>query len=163
MAFLILFITGTFFSGSIVPDLHPIHLSVTEIYRNDMGALEMSVTFFMDDFSNAVNYDRYRDKIDAGELTVDDLIMTYLRKHHQLKMDGEPVSYQLKRKQSNFPALTCYFLIDSEKKNASSLTVRNTMMLELFDDQRNMVNVRLSEKKVALLLHKKQKEATASF
>lgn len=157
------------FSGLLVAaplnmeELHPIHLSVTEIYRTDAGDMEMSITFFMDDFGNAVNYEQYQEKISNGELSVDDLIMEYLQEKTQILLNGKAVKYTLDRKESNFPALTCYLKVTPQLHKLTSLTVENTMMLELFDDQRNMVHVRLPEREGSMLLDKKKTKATANF
>jgi len=144
-------------------ELHPIHLSVTEIYRTDAGELEMSITFFMDDFGNAVQYEKYQDKISSGELSVDDLIMGYLKDKTEVILNGESITYTLDRKESNFPALTCYLKVTPQLSDLNSLTVKNTMMLELFDDQRNMIHVRLPEQEGSMLLDKKKTKATANF
>ncbi len=146
-----------------VEEMHPIHLSVTEIYRTDAGDLEMSITFFMDDFGNAVHYEKYQEKISNGELSVDDLIMDYLQEKTEIELNGKAVTYTLDRKESNFPSLTCYLKVTPQEKDLKSLTVENTMMLELFDDQRNMVNVRLPEQEGSMMLNKKKTRATANF
>jgi len=163
MKFLLVFSGLLLASPSKVEEMHPIHLSVTEIYRTDAGELEMSITFFMDDFGNAVEYEKYQEKISKGELSVDDLIMKYLQEKTEILLNGKAVSYTLDRKESNFPSLTCYLKVTPQHGKLTSLTVENTMLLELFDDQRNMVHVRLPEQEGSMLLDKKKTKATANF
>ena len=157
----LLILIASFFSAPTAD--HPIHLSVTELYPSDAGQVEMSITFFMDDFGDAINYDQYREQINSGELSVDDLIMRYLVEKTSLELNGKAVQYELVRKETNFPALTCYLKVSPEITDLKSLSVENTMMLELFDDQRNMVHVKIPEKEGSLILDKKKTKASARF
>lgn len=163
MGNLIIWMVSAFLLSVSATSDHPIHLSVTEIYPDDAGMVAVSITFFMDDFGNAIHYDQYRDQLNSGEITVDDLIMTYLQEKTRIEVNGEPVQYRLLRKESNFPALTCYLKVSPDITDIQSLTVENTMMLELFDDQRNMVHVKLPQKKGSMILDKKKPRASTTF
>jgi len=156
-----LILIASFFSAPTAD--HPIHLSVTEIYPSEVGGVEMSITFFMDDFGDAVKYEQYRDQINRGELSVDDLIMRYLMEKTSLELNGKKVDYQLVRKETNFPALTCYLKVSPEITELKSISVENSMMLELYDDQRNMVHVKIPKKEGSLILDKKKTRASATF
>lgn len=159
----ILLIASLFGRPATTAEDHPIHLSVMEIYESDEGAIEASITFFMDDFGNAVEYEKYRSDIEQGKMNVDDLIMKYLSQKMQIELNGQQVDYKLLRKQSNFPSLTCYLELTPQQTSLRSLRVENTMLLELFNDQRNMVHVRIPEKEGSMILDKKKTEVTAEF
>jgi len=96
-------------------------------------------------------------------LSVDDLIMRYLMEKTSLELNGKKVDYQLVRKETNFPALTCYLKVSPEITELKSISVENSMMLELYDDQRNMVHVKIPKKEGSLILDKKKTRASATF
>jgi len=153
----------SFFPGD--ADLHPIHLSVTEIKRSEVDApLRVSVTLFMDDFSRAVEYDKYAADIRAGKMSVDDLVLQYLRDHMHLRINGEELQYRIASRETNFPAVTCYLEPERQVDQVNNIEVESTIFLELFDDQRNVVHIRLAgQKEGSILLDKKKQKGEAQL
>lgn len=145
--------------------LHPIHLSVTEIYTLEKTQeLAFSITFFLDDFGSAAGYDKYAEDINSGKMTVDDLIMNHLKQHLIIKVNDQPLAYEMISKETNFPSVTCQMRFKNVPKDLKSLEVKNTLLLDLFDDQKNMVNIRIpGEKEGTMLLNRKKKKSSVSF
>lgn len=145
--------------------LHPIHLSVTEIYTEaESQELAFSVTFFMDDFGTAAEYKKYAADINAGKMTVDELILNHLKKHLIIKADGQPLAYELINKETNFPSVTCQMRFKKAPTDLSALEVKNTLLLDMFDDQKNMVNIRIPGKgEGTMILNRKKKKSSVSF
>lgn len=162
---LFLFLLLPFLSAETSVDAHPIHLSVMEVYTEPKSEeLGFSITFFMDDFGVAAEYDKYADKINSGKMTVDDLILAYLDKHLKLKVNGKTVRYHIREKESNYPAVTCYMDIKEKVRDIESVEVENTLLLELFDDQKNMVHLRIPGKKEgSMILNRKKKSGLAEW
>ena len=146
-------------------ELHPIHLSVTEVSAADAQAsLDFSITFFMDDFGTAAEYPKYADAINAGKMTVDDLILQHLQKHLKVKANGKELKYDIKSKESNFPSVTCYLELQKLPKELHTLEIENTLLLELFEDQKNMVHIRIPGKKQgSMILNHKKKSGLAQL
>ncbi|MEM6377634.1 MAG: DUF6702 family protein [Bacteroidota bacterium] len=144
---------------------HPIHLSVTEVSAEDaQSELNFSITFFMDDFGVAAKYPKYADAINTGKMTVDELILQHLQKHLKVKVNGKALKYKIKRKESNFPSVTCYLDLQKLPKELSTLEIENTLLLELFDDQKNMVHIRIPGKKQgSMILDHKKKSGLAKL
>lgn len=145
--------------------LHPIHLSVTEIYTEEKSQnLAFSVTFFMDDFGTAAEYEKYAADINAGKMTVDDLILNHLEEHLTIKANGQPLAYELIDKETNFPSVTCQMRFKQAPDDLNSLEVKNTLLLDMFDDQKNMVNIRIPGKgEGTMILNRKKKKSSVSF
>jgi hypothetical protein len=145
--------------------LHPIHLSVTEIYTEEASQeLAFSVTFFMDDFGVAAKYEKYAADINAGKMTVDDLILNHLEEHLIIKADGQPLEYEIVSKETNFPSVTCQMRFQKAPRKVNSLEVKNTLLLDMFDDQKNMVNIRIPGKgEGTMILNRKKKQSSVSF
>lgn len=144
---------------------HPVHLSVTEVFAEDAQSdVDFTITFFMDDFGVAAEYSKYADAINSGKMTVDDLILQHLHKHLKVKANGKVLKYQIKSKESNFPSVTCYLELEKLPKELNTLEIENTLLLELFDDQRNMVNIRIPGKKQgSMILNHHKKSAVAKL
>ena len=144
---------------------HPIHLSVTDIYTlEDSQELALSVTFFMDDFGAAAEYEKHAAAINAGEMTVDDLIQQHLEKHLIIKADGKQLAYEIVSKETNFPSVTCQMRFKQPPVDLNQLEVSNTLLLDSFNDQRNMVNIRIAGKgEGTMLLNRKRKESSVAF
>lgn len=144
---------------------HPVHLSVTEVFAEDaQSEIDFTITFFMDDFGTAAEYSKYATDINQGKMTVDDLILQHLQKHLKVKANGKALKYEIKSKESNFPSVTCYLKLQKLPKELNTLEIENTLLLELFDDQRNMVNIRIPGKKQgSMILNHKKKSGVAKL
>ena len=164
MNMLLILIWGFFSIGTTNAD-HPIHLSVLEFYEEKNSSdLGFSITFFMDDFGTAAGYDKHAHAINSGKMSVDDLIMDYLKQHLKIKVNGKKTKYQIREKESNFPAVTCYMELKIPAQQLSTLEIENTILLELFDDQKNMVHLRVEGKKQgSLILNHKKKNGLVEF
>jgi hypothetical protein len=126
--------------------LHPIHLSVTEIYENKKsGRMELSATLFMDDFARAIHYENYEKQIRQGKVKPEDLMLRYLREKLRIQVNGQPAAFRLLRTENNMDAVTCYLGVEPAVKSVQRLYIENRIFLELFDDQRNMVQIDLGE------------------
>jgi hypothetical protein len=146
-------------------EAHPIHLSVMEVYTEpENEKLGFSITFFMDDFGVAAEYDKYAPKINSGKMTVDDLILSHLQQHLKVKVNGKSIRYQIREKESNFPAVTCYMEVKEKIREVQTIEVENTLLLDMFNDQKNMVHLRIPGKKEgSMILNRKKKSGLAEW
>jgi hypothetical protein len=144
---------------------HPIHVSVMEIYSAEKSKnLEFSVTLFADDFARAIQYESHAPQIQSGKLKVEDLMLKYLRSKLQLKINGKNANYGLYRTENTHETVTCYLKINTPAATAQKIAVESTLMLELFSDQRNLVQIRIPGKKEgALSLDKSKTGAVATL
>ncbi len=134
---------------------HPIHLSMMEVFEENQQVV-FSVTLFADDFSAAIGYAEHAEAIQNGKTKTNDLIIKYLKSKLKLKVNGKPINYSLSRTESTHETITCILKPNPAQKEVSKIEISNELMLELFDDQRNMVQARIPGKKEgALQLNKK--------
>ena len=154
-----------FFLWCLPPTPHPIHLTVMEIYRAENSKnLECSVTLFSDDFARAIHYETYAAQIQQGKLKVDDLMLKYLRSKLQMRINGKSTSFTLFRSENTPETITCYLKVALPAAEAQKIQIENKLMLELFDDQRNLVQIRIPGKKEgALSLDKNKPDGTAAL
>lgn len=130
--------------------LHPIHISVTDInFDKERDALEIVTKIFLDDLENEIRSlkkEEYLDITKPGkDRTTDDLLKPYLKEHFKLKVNGKDVEYSYLGHEIETEAIYLYFQVEKVKK-LKSITVENTVLLNFFDDQVNMVHVKVDGK-----------------
>lgn len=140
------------------PEIHPVHLSVMEIYRDEKTRqIGMSVTLFMDDFGEAIHYQSYEKQIQQGKIKAEALMERYLQQKLTVKMDGERAEFRIMRTENSMGAITCYLRLQPERADVRTIAIDNQIFLELFDDQRNMVQIQIPGKKSGMLSLDKKK------
>lgn len=138
---------------------------MTEVYQDKTTKkVSMSVTLFIDDLGTAVNFANHAAEIQAGKLTTDDLILRYLREKMEVWLNDKKVTFSLARTENDFQSVTCYLDLKPALADIQKLQVKSRIMLELYEDQRNMVQVKLPGKKEgAMMLDKKKMDGQATF
>ena len=132
--------------------LHPIHLSMTEFFQGKEGQpVEMSVTLFMDDFASAIQYKNYEKQIQQGKLKPETLMERYLKEKLTVQVNNKAVDFMLERTETNMDAITCYFRFKPQVSDVRHIRIESKIFLELFDDQRNMVQIQIPGKKNGMI------------
>ena len=133
--------------------LHKYYVSVTEVNIKP-GKLEIIIRTFPDDIQNVLT-DTYQIKADVEILdshTVQYLKM-YLLEHFQLAVDHKEVPYTF----SVFTTQDGFFIILLEAKmpeNYSSIRLKNTLLQDMFDEQKNIVHFIDGDRKESFILTK---------
>jgi len=70
----------------------------------------------------------------------DSLLATYLLRHLELRMDGVPLVVQYLGKEVEMDDLYCYLQVEGVPR-LGTLTVKNTLLQDLFDEQENVVHL----------------------
>ena len=133
---------------------HDIHVSVCDIIRkNDNSKIEVSVRVFYDDLLNAVGLN-IGEELPEDYTGSDDLIEKFLNKNLNISINGKEVKLEYQESISYPPAVWTTLTIDIAEP-ISEIQVNNTILVDLFDDQVNMVNLRFNGKKEVYSLDKK--------
>ncbi len=144
-----------------IPDIHPVHLTVTELYtEKKSGNVDLSTTLFMDDFAKAIHYSNYEKQIQEGKVKPEALMERYLQAKLRLRINNKEVSFTVRRTENNMDAVTCYLTLKPNIKEVHQLYIENKLLIELFDDQRNMVQVQLEDKPAGVVQFDKKKTTT---
>lgn len=135
-------------------DLHDFHLSKTDInFKPEDSALQITVTSFIDDMEDALVA---RDSLDykllqhAEHALADSVMAAYFREQLVIKVDGEQVDfYYLGKEQSeDIQAVYSYLEVEGVTE-VRTLDVENKILTEMFDDQKNIINVKVNNKSKA--------------
>ena len=129
---------------------HPIHVSMTNMdYSPDSSKIEYSVKLFYDDFQKLINY-KYNTLIDFATLKrmttkEQQSIIDYINRNLILTDDNQKVidSKFTGWKVEDFSVWL--FFCANIKAELSSVTISNTIMLDLFVDQVNLVILQIDD------------------
>lgn len=131
---------------SVLLFLHPIHISVMNIDFDDKNqALEITQKVFIDDLE-AVLEARHNVKLRLGSdrehPRADAFIEAYLDEHLWLQtVEGRKLEGEFLGKESDLEYIWVYIEV-TQVRNLQSLTVQNTILMDWFDDQSNIVRLR---------------------
>jgi hypothetical protein len=146
------------FLGLILPDFHPFHSSVTEMsYNQKDQSWEISIRLFQDDLEQSVSAaigKKYR--MVPGDEASEKELDTYLRKHfrfHAGKQTSTPYRWLGTEQQQD--AIWVYLEIPTTSDLAGSY-LENSIFLEVFEDQTNLVQWASAGQKKSYLFRKSQ-------
>ena len=125
-------------------NLHPFHVSVTEINHNAKEkTLEISCKVFTDDFEDALTR-KYKAKVDLvqpnDKPAMDKLVSDYLSNHLQIKTDGNNailkyIGFEVENE------ATYVYLQANNVSSVKKADVINTILHDLFNDQTEIIHV----------------------
>lgn len=142
MVSVVLLLTTSFF--------HPIHISITDInFDQEKDALEIVTKVFIDDLEKEIRQlqkEEYLDITKPGkDRTTDDLLIPYLKERIKIEVNGKAVDCAYLGHEVETEAIYLYFQVEKVKK-LNSIAVENSILLNYYDDQVNMVHVKVDGK-----------------
>ena len=155
------FLLSGFKSGA-----HEFYLSVTEIeYNNEKQSLQIITRVFIDDFEDVLN-ERYGADLqlseEAEEGAVADNISKYLKQKLRLQVNGEELQLNYLGKEYDADQLVLYIEVENLAP-FNRIEVTNEILTDLFDDQKNVVHVKVNDKTKSLLLMRQQETEKLTF
>ena len=160
-----LFISISFFSFN-TKEIHPMHISVTEFeYNEKTKSLEIAHKIFLDDFERHLNQlyqknlqlDTKKEAPDA-----DVFIKKYIAENFTFKVNKKQITPTFVGREVEDNAIWIYREIKDVKK-LKSIEITNTIMLDIFDDQKNMVNFKSPQLKKSFLFKAKYISDSITF
>ena len=149
--------------------LHAFHISKTDMtFKAQEKALQITMHLFIDDLELALEKQGNK-KLFAGTEreapTANDLIFKYLQSHFSLKLNTKDAAYQWIGKEvtSDKQALWVYLEVKNVKE-LRNIFVENKVMTDVFNDQKNIVQINVPSKKQGyFLLDRSKTSDSASF
>ncbi|MCB9286713.1 MAG: hypothetical protein H6560_05290 [Lewinellaceae bacterium] len=145
---------------SSLPEDHDFHVSKCLVeYNESEQALQMSLHLFIDDLEEALRR-QGADKLfictGKEDPQAEKYIYEYLQKHFAFKANGREVNYTFigKEVSEDLAAVWCYLEITGIS-NLKTLQVSNSLLMDAFDDQKNLVSIAGPGKTQGLLLFQK--------
>ena len=161
-----LLILVVFVSLSFKTIAHKFYLSVTEIeYKKEKKDLQIVSKVFVDDFQNVLEK-RYGASItlskEAEAGPINSLIDKYLTAKFKISADGKPVSLNYLGKKYDKDQLILF--IEAENLEPfKKISITNAILTDMFDDQKNVVNVKIGKEIKSLMLRKEADTEELNF
>ncbi len=176
---LLLFITGTgfnatnkFSNASLPKDkqiLHPVHISFTTIeYFENERKFKILFKIFVDDFDLVLNGEYGEDlKLHEGrwEKNYSKVIGKYITEHFKLVADGKDKTkslLKLTNHEVKEQAMWLYYDFDYKVKS-EIFNIQNTLMMDLYPDQKNLLIFVFKEEQKAVQFNNKQTKQEIRF
>jgi hypothetical protein len=138
---------------------HDFHVTHTTFHYNDESkSMEITIKAAIEDLEKSIK-NRYSKKLDGFEdnqenKTLEKLIRKYFRNNLTFSINKNIQEYQWVGKElsNNLHDIYLYFEIPNydKKENLESLTIKNTLFLDLYSYQTNIVLIELINKKYNL-------------
>lgn len=154
-----------FFLGLLAP-AHPIHISVTEMeYDEKERELEIVMRIFSDDLETSIRAARNDPGLDLlhpQSGTTDELAREYILNRFKVTLDGKVQKLNYLGFELDGDAMV-FYIQAVQVKNWKSITVLNSVILETYDDQSNLVHVTLKGRTKSLRLMRNNPSGTLTF
>ena len=166
---MLLFLNGLFLLLNSFNVDHDIHLSTCLIEYNQVEkALQITLHIYIDDLEDALELEGHKDLYicTKKEAALAEAHMeAYLRKHFILSVNGQEVNYNFLGKEVSDDFLAAWCYIEVENVNSlSELGVTNDVLLELYDDQRNVIQMKgPNKKRGSFILSRKKATEVVKF
>lgn len=145
---------------------HKYYLSLTQIeYKKESQSLQIIINVFMDDIEIALNKDY---SIDLQLTTkqelkdADEYFTKYLTEKLNFTVNNQNVKFKYIGKEYEGDLVYFYLEIDNIK-NPTSLEVENKILLKHFEEQQNVVKMKVGKKRRSQILNKENDKALLKF
>lgn len=150
---------------------HPIHVTLTNVdYNAKTHSLEISCKIFMDDFEaivNRINNVTLRLGTEKEHKDANTYIFSYLKQHLKMSVNGKVLNgIQFLGKELEVEAVWMYIeipLTGTINGTVQSIHISNTLLLDLYDDQSNLMNLQILGKRRSALFRKGKENSTITF
>ena len=148
------------------PTAHPFHVSVIEINHNaSEKTLEISCKIFTDDFEKVLAKN-YKTKVDLinppNKPQMDSLVKKYVLSHVAIRANGRPVTMNYLGYEHESEAAYSYIEVPGVT-NVSQLTITNTILYDMFDDQMGIMHVTVGGNRKSSRVNYPEKEVEFKF
>ena len=138
---------------------HKFYISVTNIgYSETDDALQITTRIFIDDFKDLMQerygFDAKLNSDNESKLT-DEYIEKYLRTKFLVSINGEAKAFDFLGKEYEDDIMICYLEITNiDFPNIKTIELTNEVLMDLFDEQKNLVHFKIKGKKTSFVLIK---------
>lgn len=145
---------------------HKFYVSVTEIEHNQKEkSLQIISRVFTDDLENVLQQ-RYDPELRLGKKVetegADEYISKYLKAKIQIEVDGAIVEARLLGKEYEND-MTIFYIESPGVSDFKRIKIKNSVLMDLFEDQKNLIHVAYKGKTKSLILADGKEEDLLNF
>jgi len=148
--------------------LHKYYISVTNItYSQKDKAVQIISRVFVEDMELLLK-ERYDIQANLGTDEESSLTDSYLEKYFNSKfsihINGEKIAYNFLGKKYEDDLLICYLEIPNVAiTELKTLEIQNEVLIDLYEEQQNIVHVKLSTQKKTVILTRESNKGMLNF
>ncbi|MFZ6052078.1 DUF6702 family protein [Halocola ammonii] len=140
---------------------HKFYVSTTNIeFDQPSKSFQITMKLFTDDLEHALG-DPDRNKIKLGspeeQADADQMIEAYLQKNFHMQVNDKHVEWTYLGKEVEYDLTYCYIETFGVPP-INFLTIENTVFFDLFDDQTNLINLRINGMRETVMLNPNDKQ-----
>jgi hypothetical protein len=157
-----------FLLSVVQPDVHDFHVSKCVIdFRPQEKALQISLHLFIDDLEEALRQQGHHDLLICTEresAQAETYIQNYLTQRLQLFINGKSSDFTFIGKEisDDLSGVWCYLEVTGVEV-FNRIRVKNTLLFEIFDDQKNIVSIMGPNHRSTLLFQEGQEWKAVEF
>lgn len=161
-----IFVLGLIFPLLLSVNVHKFYVSVTEVaYVNDKKSVQIITRIFIDDLENTLRerYDKHLTFAPENEgKEVETYLQRYLKDKISIQINGKFVDYKFIGKEYDNDIVFCYLEI-AEVREINSFQISNKVLFESFDDQQNIVKLKINDQNKSFILINQSDKALLKF
>jgi len=148
---------------------HDLHISKTDIhYKSDQESIQITIHSFIDDIELALEeYSEADMKLfqTAEHETADSLLEVYYSEHFSISLNGQELEYEFLGREESEDIMGIYTYLEIlDIKEVHILEFSNSILLDTYEDQRNITVVKVDNKPKAFhILSGKDFKKTVDF
>lgn len=157
------------FISLLLAQLHPFHISVCSInYAAEENSLQITIKLFADDLEEALNQSStantsYIDVLNPTDpAQLDSIVRKYLAEHLEFTVNEKAIKPQFLGFEREDLTMWCYLEI-TDIAGLNKVKVQNTLLLDTFNDQINIVHVKANDTVKSMKLAHNQTVDTITF
>lgn len=149
-----------------VTSAHKYYVSLTQVeYNASSQALQMTMTVFIDDMETALN-NTYNQQFNLYTEQEPDnsthFFEAYLKKHFSVKLEGTARELSFIGRKYEGDVVYLYFEIE-QVSEVKTIEIQNDMLMEFFNQQKNMIKLKVHGEFDSLMLTKKNAKGVLNF
>lgn len=143
--------------------LHPFHVSKSDVKYNEKAkTLEIAIHIFIDDLEFTVkkqNNEKLYLATPKESANANSIISSYIFNNFSVNLNGKPTKLNFigKEYSEDKLAVWCYFEA-TDIEQFKEIVIKNTILLDMYEDQKNIVHVLGPNNQKAHFLHQKGRE-----
>jgi hypothetical protein len=145
-------------------DMHPIHISQTEInYDSKSKTIQIATKLYIDDFELGIKkaYNKNTLIYTPKEMKdADTWLHKYITTHLKVNINGTPIGFDFVGRETSENQLAVWVYLESaEISQPKQIMVDSRYLYEVYDDQKNMIDIKLDGRKKKFLMMEESKGA----
>lgn len=150
-----IFVLALVFPLLLSVNVHKFYVSVTEVaYVKKKTSVQIITRIFIDDLENALRhrYSKHLTLASENEAKeVEDYLQRYLKDKISIQINGKFVDYKFIGKEYDNDIVFCYLEI-ADVKDIQSFEISNKVLFESFNDQQNIVKLKINDQNKSFIL-----------